>query len=171
MAASIADATVAAPARYDRSMSPQRRDAEGRRQTAHSWESLVERQIREAMEGGAFDDLPFQGERLPIEDDSAAGEWAMAHRMLKNAGGAPPWIESDKEARRLLAELEALLARAPSVSATSRDRVRRHHKAVVQALNRAIERVNAEAPTERQHRRGLDPTVEADRLERAFGRP
>lgn len=37
-------------------MSPQRRDAEGRRQTAHSWESLVERQIREGMETGAFGD-------------------------------------------------------------------------------------------------------------------
>ena len=54
-------------------MSAQRRDAEGRPQTAHSWESLVERQIREAMDAGAFDELPYRGERLPIEDDSAAG--------------------------------------------------------------------------------------------------
>jgi hypothetical protein len=76
-------------------MSPRRRDAEGRPQTAHSWESLVERQIREAMDGGAFEDLPYHGERLPLEDDSAAGEWAMAHRMLRNAGMAPPWIESE----------------------------------------------------------------------------
>ena len=51
------------------------------------------------MDAGAFEDLPFRGQRLPIEDDSAAGEWALAHRMLKNAGLAPPWIESDKEAR------------------------------------------------------------------------
>ena len=85
-------------------MSPQRRDADGQWQTAKSWESLVERQIREAMDAGAFEDLPFRGQRLPIEDDSAAGDWAMAHRMLKNAGVAPPWIESDKEARRLLAD-------------------------------------------------------------------
>ena len=101
-------------ARYDRPMSPQRRDADGRPQTAHSWESLVERQIREAMDAGAFEDLPFRGQRLPIEDDSAAGEWAMAHRMLKSAGAAPPWIESDKEARRLLAVLAAMLERAPA---------------------------------------------------------
>lgn len=150
-------------------MSPTRRDADGRRQTAHSWESLVERQIREAMEAGAFTDLPYQGERLPIEDDSAAGEWAMAHRMLKSAGAAPPWIESDKEARRLLAELDALIERAPRVAAISRDRARREYRALVQAANRAIERVNAEAPTERQHRRLLDPAAETDRLEQAFG--
>jgi hypothetical protein len=152
-------------------MSPRRRDADGRPQTAHSWESLVERQIREAMEAGAFNDLPFQGERLPLEDDEAAGEWAMAHRMLKNAGAAPPWIESDKEARRLLAELETLLLRAPRVSARSRDRARREYMTVVQAANLAIERVNAEAPTERQHRRPLDAAAEADRLERAFDQP
>lgn len=150
-------------------MSPQRRDAEGRRQTAHSWESLVERQIREAMEAGAFDDLPHRGERLPIEDDGAAGEWAMAHRMLRNAGAAPPWIESDKEARRLLAELAALLERAPRTSPLSRGRERANLARIVDAANRAIERVNAEAPTARQHRRPLDPAAESARLERSFG--
>src|SRR6476660_3500817 len=120
-------------------MSPQRRDAEGRLQSAKTWESLVERQIREAMDAGAFDDLPYRGERLPIEDDSAAGEWAMAHRMLKNAGAAPPWIESDKEARRLLAELAGMLERAPRVSTFARDRRRRDYRATVPAANRAIE--------------------------------
>jgi hypothetical protein len=149
-------------------MPPIRKDAQGRIQTAHSWESLVERQIREAMEAGAFEDLPYQGERLPIEDDSAAGEFAMANRMLKNAGAAPPWIESDKEARRLLAEIEASLGRAPHVSPLSRDRVRRDHAALVVAANRAIERLNVEAPTDRQHRRQLDVAAEAVRLERAF---
>jgi hypothetical protein len=52
-------------------------------------ETLVERQIREAMEDGSFDDLPHRGRRLPIDDDSFAGTWALAHRMLKNAGVAP----------------------------------------------------------------------------------
>ena len=61
----------------------------------------------------AFDALPHRGKRLPLEDDETAGEWPMAHSMLRNAGAAPPWIESDKEARQLLAEVEALLERAP----------------------------------------------------------
>jgi hypothetical protein len=149
-------------------MPPIRRDAVRRVQTAHSWESLTERQIREAMEGGAFEDLPYQGERLPIEDESAAGEWAMAHRMLKNAGIAPPWIESDKEARRLLAELDRLLGRAPGRSPSGRERLRREHATLIASLNRAIERVNAEAPTDRQHRRLVDPVEARERLERAF---
>jgi hypothetical protein len=151
-------------------MPPIRRDAVGRVETAHSWESLTERQIREAMEKGAFDDLPHQGERLPIEDDSAAGDWAMAHRMLKNAGVAPPWIESDKEVRRLLAELDRLLERAPGLSVSGRERLRREHAAMVVNVNRAIARVNAEAPTDRQHRRPIDPVEAGQRLERAFKR-
>lgn len=149
-------------------MSPQRRDAEGRLQAGPSWESLVERQIREAMDAGAFDDLPYQGERLPIEDDSAAGEWAMAYRMLHSAGAAPPWIESDKEARKQLAALEALIERAPRISRLSQRGARADLRTIVEAANRAIERVNAEAPTDRQHRRPLDLAAEAERLERAL---
>jgi hypothetical protein len=150
-------------------MSPQRRDAEGRRQTAHSWESLVERQIREAMDQGAFDELPYRGERLPLEDDSAAGEWALAHRMLRNAEAAPPWIESDKEARRLMTALDGLVDRARTISVRGRRRARIEAASLVEAANLAIARVNAEAPTDRQHRRPLDPALEAERLERAFG--
>jgi hypothetical protein len=149
-------------------MSPQRRDAEGRPQIAPTWESLVERQIREAMDDGAFEDLPYRGERLPLEDDSAAGDWAMAHRMLRNAGMAPPWIESDKEARKQLAALEELIARAPTISPASHGRARRELATIVAAANQAIARLNSEAPTFRQHRRPLDPSVEAERLERAL---
>ena len=149
-------------------MSPQRRDAEGRPQTAPTWESLVERQIREAMDEGAFDDLPYKGERLPLEDDSAAGDWAMAHRMLRNADMAPPWIESDKEARKQLAALEALIERAPTIPVASHGRARKELERIVADANRAISRVNAEAPTLAQHRRPLDPAAEAERLERAL---
>jgi hypothetical protein len=149
-------------------VSVQRRDAEGRRQFGPSWESLVERQIREAMDEGAFEDLPYQGERLPIEDDSAAGDWAMAHRLLRSAGAAPPWIESDKETRRLLAEIELLVEQAPSMSTYQLRRAHSTLAGLVSAANRAIARVNAEAPTDRQHRRPLDPAAVAQRLESAF---
>ena len=144
-------------------MSPQRRDAEGRPQTAHSWESLVERQIREAMDAGAFEDLPYQGERLPLEDDSAAGEWAMAHRMLRNAGMAPPWIESDKEARKQLAALEALIERAPAISLASHARARgpRAHRRGGQPGDRPGQRRGAHArsasPAARSRGRGRAP--------------
>jgi hypothetical protein len=64
-------------------MSSQRRDAEGRWQYAHSWESLVERQIREAMETGAPDELPHHGKPLPLEDDEAAAEWVIARACFE----------------------------------------------------------------------------------------
>jgi Domain of unknown function (DUF1992) len=152
-------------------MPVQRRDGEGKRQVGSSWESLIERQIREAMAEGAFDDLPYQGQRLPIEDDSAAGEWAMAHRILRNAGAAPPWIESDKEVRRLLARRDELVARPRRTSAAGRERERAELVTLVEEINRAIARVNAEAPTVRQYRRPLDLEAELARLDGAAGDP
>ena len=133
------------------------------------WESLIERQIREAADEGKFDDLPHQGRPLPLEDDSAAGDWAMAYRMLKDAGVAPPWIEADKEVRALLTDRDALLIRALRAGSLARPRLRRELEGIVLEVNRAIERLNAEAPTDRQHRRPLDLREELARLEAAFG--
>ncbi|HEX2755940.1 MAG TPA: DUF1992 domain-containing protein [Candidatus Limnocylindrales bacterium] len=52
--------------------------------------ALIDQRIREAQEAGAFDDLPFRGDRIPLADDSAAGAWALAHHILKNANMVPP---------------------------------------------------------------------------------
>lgn len=151
-------------------MSPMRRGPDGRSQLGSTWESLIERQIREAQEAGAFDDLPHQGERLPVDDDTS--EWAMAHKILREAGAAPPWIEADKEARARRAAIDELLdgaARAPRpVSDGTRRRLRATLADHVEAANRAIELVNAEAPTTRQHRRPMDAADLAERLERAL---
>ncbi|HEX4898186.1 MAG TPA: DUF1992 domain-containing protein [Candidatus Limnocylindrales bacterium] len=130
-------------------------------------ESLIDKQIREAQRSGAFDDLPHQGQKLPLVDDSAAGEWALAYRMLKNANFAPPWIEADKEVRALLARRDAVLERAPRSSAIGRRRDRDELTEIVRAANDAILRVNHEAPTERQHRRPLDLGAELAALEAA----
>ena len=137
---------------------PNRIDEHGERQVAPSWESLVDRQIREAMDEGKFHGLPFQGQPLPRVDDRYAGEWAMAFAMLRNAGATPPWIEADKDVRALLARLDAILERAaagpaPGPSARHRDRV--EIESLVVEVNAAIARLNAEAPTDRQHRRPL----------------
>jgi hypothetical protein len=92
----------------------------------------------------------------------------MAHRVLRNAGMAPPWIESDKEARRLLTEIEALMARATRTSPLSRAGERAHLVRLVGEANRAITRVNADAPTAGQHRRLLDLAALEARLEASF---
>ena len=140
---------------------------------APTWESLVERQLREAMEAGEFDDLPHQGRPLPKDDDAYAGEWAMAFRMLRNAGAAPPWIEADKEVRQLLGQRDALFARV-AASPTSRLAAGRSDRTALERLvrqvNAAIARLNAEAPTDRQHRRPLDLAAELDRLDAAASR-
>ena len=145
---------------------PSRIDVDGLRQVAPSWESLVERQIREAMEAGKFDNLPFQGEPLPKEDDAYAGEWALVHHMLKNAGIAPSWIEADKDVRALLGRRDAILLRASSGPAPTPAARRRDDATLgelVVAVNAAVARLNAEAPTDRQHRR---PLLLADELAR-----
>ncbi len=136
-------------------------------------EALIDRQIREAREAGAFDDLPYRGERIPLEDDSAAGDWALAHHILKNANMVPPWIATDKEVRDLLARRDAILARAPrsAASAIGRERDRAELRRVVEAANRAIAILNSEAPTDRQHRRRLDLAAELEALDRAHGEP
>jgi hypothetical protein len=123
-------------------------------------EKLIDRQIREAVSQGKFDDLPHQGERLPLEDDAGAGDWALAYTMLKGASFAPPWIETDKEVRALLARRDAVLERAHRSSDIGRRRDERELREVVEAANRAIFRLNHEAPTAGQHRRLLDLEVE-----------
>ena len=144
---------------------PNRINEHGERQVAPTWESLVDRQIREAMDEGKFDDLPFQGRPLPREDDAYAGEWAMAFTMLRNAGAAPPWITADKDVRALLARRDEILARASAASPFARRRDRTALEALVTEINAAIARLNAEAPTDRQHRRPLDLATELARLD------
>jgi hypothetical protein len=153
-------------------MQPRERDPERPDPTAPSRErvreTLIERQIRGAMEAGVFDRLPHQGRRLPLSDDSLAGDRALGHLILKNAGIAPPWIEADKTVRELLAERDRLLGRADRVSMLSRDRARAGFRRVVEAANAAVLRLNHEAPSMRQHRPLLDLEHELARLERAF---
>ena len=148
-------------------------DAHGRRQVAPTWESLVERQIREAMEDGKFDNLPYRGEPLPADADAAAGDLAMAFHVLRNYGAAPPWIEADKEVRALLDRRDAIVARAASGRAPSslaRRRDRAALEAIAVELNAAVARLNAAAPTDRQHRRPLVVADELARYDDACGR-
>jgi DnaJ homolog subfamily C member 28 len=77
------------------------------------WESLVDQKIREAMEQGEFDDLEGRGKPLdtsenPFEDP----ELRLAHRMLRNAGFAPSWIEERKDIDSEFENARNQLARA-----------------------------------------------------------
>lgn len=136
-------------------------------------ETLLERQIREAMADGRFDNLPHQGKPLPSDDSPHAGEWGLAYKMLKDAGYAPPWIEADKEVRELLARRDAILERARSGSPPSDIGQARDRAAIdrlVAQVNAAVARLNSEAPTLRQHRRPLVLAEELARYDEACRR-
>lgn len=61
------------------------------------WESIADRKIREAMEAGAFDNLPDRGKL-----------W-MAHHLLRVNGFAPAWIEEARDIDESAARLGLLL--------------------------------------------------------------
>ncbi|HUI77888.1 MAG TPA: DUF1992 domain-containing protein [Bryobacteraceae bacterium] len=110
------------------------------------WHFIAERKIREAMEEGAFDHLEGAGKPLdltenPFEDPSQR----MAHRLLKNNGFAPEWIE---EAKEIEAESRRLRDHGESSSDDHRNRIA--------ALNRRILAFNLKAPAVSLHKRPFD---------------
>ena len=136
------------------------------RQLGSSRETLLDRQIREAVEEGRFENLPHKGKPLPNDENPYAADWGLAFHVLRNAGFAPPWIEADKETRALLTRRDGILTRAatgPAPSELARRHDRRALEQLVTEVNAAIARVNAEAPSTRQHRQRL---VLADELAR-----
>lgn len=160
------DAGPAAPAAATPMRDASRRSAEAERLRAR--DTLIEKIIRDAQAAGQFDNLPYQGGRLPLGNDDAAGDMAAAFRILRNAGGAPHWIETDKEIRRLFAERDVILSRAGRAGPLSRDRYRSQLRSLVADVNRLVLVLNHEAPSTRQHRRPLDPERELADLEQRW---
>ncbi len=87
--------------------------------TPSSYESLVDRQIREAAERGEFDDLPGAGKPLPDLDQRYDAMWWVKDKMRRERlSYLPPTLQlrkdvedaldaaakaaSDQEARRIL---------------------------------------------------------------------
>ena len=150
-----------------------RHGADPRHQLGSPGETWLERQIRAAVEEGRFDNLPHHGKPLPNDENPYAAEWGLAFHVLKNAGFAPPWIEADKEVRALLARRDAILARAATGTAPSEISRRRDRSALerlVAEVNASIARVNAEAPSIRQHRYPLSLAGELRRYDEACRR-
>jgi hypothetical protein len=111
---------------------------------------------------------------LPNDDNPYAGDWLLAFHVLKNAGVAPGWIQADKDVRDLIAQLDAIVTRTAAAASRPSELARQRGRAAVEKLvigiNAAIARVNAEAPTDRQHRRPLVLADELARYDEASGR-
>jgi len=72
------------------------------------WRVIADRKIREAMEEGAFDELEGTGQPIDLEENPYLDpSLRMAHRLLKNNGFAPAWIEEGKDLDRDIAGLQA----------------------------------------------------------------
>jgi hypothetical protein len=111
---------------------------------------IADRKIQEAMDEGAFENLSGGGQPLPLDDDPFEDpSLRMAHRLLRNNGFAPAWIEDGKDIEAAIARLRADRARGRiSAAEFSREAV---------ALNRRILDFNLRAPSMSVHKRPLDP--------------
>jgi hypothetical protein len=149
-------------------MSPIHRDGIGEKIAAPSWESLTDRLIREAQERGEWDTGAWAGRRLPAQDGAYDSELAAGNAVLRNAGVAPVWIETDKEARRLLAERDRLLDVAGRTSAAGAASLRARLVALLDQLDAVLLRLETEAPTPAQQRPRIDRSTELAMFERAL---
>jgi DnaJ homolog subfamily C member 28 len=111
------------------------------------WESQVERQIREAMEQGAFDNLPGMGKPLDLGENPFEEPLAgTMRRILRDNGVTHPLIE----VRRSL-ESEVDAARTQLYSGRVDE-----FRATIRSLNREIKLFNLRSPIPNFHLRVVD---------------
>lgn len=128
-------------------------------------ESLTEKKLREAIENGEFDDLPGKGEPIDLKENPFEDpDLRVVHRLLRDAGFAPAWIEERKDidaefeaARTKLSRAWALFGeggKAPSDAEWERILGEVREKAA--ELNKRISIYNLKAPAAAFHRKRID---------------
>lgn len=139
---------------------------------ARRWESLVDRQIREAMEAGEFEDLPGLGKPIVWDDDENTPEdLRMAYKIMRENDLAPAWI---MQGRELVEKHEKLMQAARKTARAYKEALAdpvayvqaeaRYQKALAllreqtARLNREIVSYNLKLPRGVAHR----PTVNID---------
>ena len=128
-------------------------------------ESLAEKRLREAIENGEFDDLPGKGEPIDLRENPFEDpDLRTAHRLLRNAGFAPAWIEERKDIDAELAAAQTKLSRAwalfgPGGKASSDaewERSVKEFREQVLELQQRIRIYNLKAPAAVFHRKHID---------------
>src|SRR5438046_1887750 len=113
---------------------------------------IADRKIQEAMEEGAFENLSGRGRPLPLDDDPYEDpSLRMAHRLLRNNGFAPAWIEEAKDLEQAIERARRDLAPAIAGQATL-DAFRER----VAEINRRILAHNLKTPSTQFHMLPLD---------------
>ena len=126
------------------------------------WEPLIDRMIRESMDRGEFDDLPGSGQPIDLsENPYEKPELRSVHRLLKNAGFAPAWIEERKDIDTEFQRLYAILQRAHKLYDSKLGDVRweralKEFRERVEELNQRIRLYNLKAPAAVFHRKHVD---------------
>ncbi|PRX98177.1 DUF1992 domain-containing protein [Allonocardiopsis opalescens] len=101
-----------------------------RKPSGESFESFIDRQIREAEERGDFDDLPGAGKPIPGIDRPHDEDWWIKQKLRReNVSFLPPTLALRKEAED---------ARAAAAAARTEDEVRRIIGAVNEKIRAAI---------------------------------
>lgn len=128
-------------------------------------ESEAEKRLREAIERGEFDNLPGKGKPLDLaENPFEDPDLRMVHRLLRNAGFAPAWIEERKDIDVQFQSAATKLERAwklfgrlrPDESHPEWLRNLREFSDLVAELNERIRIYNLKAPAAVFHRRVID---------------
>jgi hypothetical protein len=128
-------------------------------------ESLSEKRLREAIENGEFDDLPGKGESIDLKENPFEDpDLRVVHRLLRNAGFAPAWIEERKDIDAALESAKRKLSRAwelfgeggKTPSKKEWERSAREFRELVAELNQRVSIYNLKTPAAVFHRRHID---------------
>jgi DnaJ family protein C protein 28 len=128
-------------------------------------ESLTEKRLREAIENGEFDDLPGKGEPIDLQENPFEDpDLRVVHRLLRNAGFAPAWIEERKDIDAELEAAQIKLSRAwklfgaggKSPSEAEWERSVKEFREKVAELNARVKIYNLKAPAAVFHRKHID---------------
>ncbi|MCA1646347.1 MAG: DUF1992 domain-containing protein [Chloroflexi bacterium] len=129
------------------------------------WESVIEKQIREAQERGEFDNLTGQGQPLPAEPWDE--EWGLAHHLLRQAGETPTWISIARDIEAAQAKLHGLLCQAPTVPAAERARARERYLREAAALDQLLQEYAFLVPSRHLERGRLPAHIAAVQFDAA----
>lgn len=127
------------------------------------FESLVDKLIRESMERGEFEELSGKGQPVDLSENPFEDpEVRTAHRLLRNAGFAPAWMEDRKDIESNLDRARSILLRAKELyhneipHGPAWQRAVREFRETVGELNQRIRMYNLRAPAPAFHKKVFD---------------
>jgi DnaJ homolog subfamily C member 28 len=129
------------------------------------WEPLVDRLIRESMERGEFDNLSGTGQPIDLSENPFEDpDTRTAHRLLRNAGFAPAWIEERKDidaefqqSRTTLIRAKEIYGRDGKLSQSAQwQRAVNEFRVKTRELNRRIKHYNLKSPAVAFHKNLID---------------